>query len=251
MRILVAELRQIFCHRFVWLCLLGAVILSALFPCMNLRDLDRTVDQLFSTPGILYGLLLVMAVMAVPLGRDFTERTFQQKIAQGEQRMLLTSAKYVTSLLWAAMVVTVFPLSTIHFTRIYSGWHTAQGQNFAYLLSDSRFHACLLAYGIGVLAAGSLCFLIAALCRDLPKSLGFSTGYVVLLVMLSQKSQDLDSLSFLRPVLKWTPLYQLLVSIRQATIAPKDLQFLLLTSCVLITGVAVISCLVLLRASLK
>ena len=145
MRIFIAEIHQMLHQRFAWLCLLGAIVLGALFPCVNLRDLDHTVEQLFGTPGILYGLLLVMAMMAVHLGKDFSERTFQQKIAQGGGRLSLVIAKYAASLLGAAMMVTTFPVTTVIFTRIYSGWHTKPGENFAYLLSDSRFHACLLA----------------------------------------------------------------------------------------------------------
>ena len=68
MRILLTELRRVLSQRFTLLCILGGAALGALFPCTNLRNPDRTIEQLFGTPGIIYGLFLVMAMMVVPLG---------------------------------------------------------------------------------------------------------------------------------------------------------------------------------------
>lgn len=251
MRILLTELRRVLSQRFTLLCILGGAALGALFPCTNLRNPDRTIEQLFGTPGIIYGLFLVMAMMVVPLGRDFTQRTFQQKIAQGGRRVPLVLAAFSVSLLGAAGGALVFPVSAVLFTRIYSGWQTKHGQNLGYLLADNRFHTCLLAYGAGLLAAGTVCFLITALCRDLVKSLGISTGYVVLLVMLSQKALDGENLAVFRNFFKWTPVYQLLAGIRQVLITSADMQFLLVISglTLLVTGAA--SCVALFHAKLK
>lgn len=251
MRLLYQELRRVVYQRFWLLCLAGAVILGALFPCTSLYNLDHVVVQLFGTPGIMYGLLLVMAMIVVPLGTDFSQRTFQQKIAQGNRRLSLTVVSFSISMLGAGGAALTFPISTILFTRIYCGLGTNQEQNFTYLLGDIRFYACLLAYTVGLLAAGSLCFLITSLCRDLVKSIGFSTGYIILSVMLSQKAIDLNTLDFLRPVFEWTPIYQLLINLRDVTISLSSFHILLLTSCVLIFVAVGVSFLVLRHAKLK
>ena len=118
MRILLTELRRVLSQRFTLLCILGGAALGALFPCTNLRNPDRTIEQLFGTPGIIYGLFLVMAMMVVPLGRDFTQRTFQQKIAQGGRRVPLVLATFSVSLLGAAGGALVFPVSAVLPTKI-------------------------------------------------------------------------------------------------------------------------------------
>lgn len=251
MRLLYQELKQLCRLRFWGLFLAGAGTLGALFPLMSLSSPDLTISQLFGTSGILYGLLLTMATMVVPLGGDFAQRTFQQKIAQGGSRVSLTAAGFCASLLGAAGVAVIFPGSAVLFTRLYCGWATEQGKSFGYLLGDSRFHASLSAYVAALLAVGGLCFFITALCRDLAKSLGFSTGAVILGVMVSQKALDWESLSFLRPVLSWTPIYQLLRSVHQAAIAPENMRFLLFTSGLILAGALAASCLALARARLK
>lgn len=98
--------------------LVGAGTLGALLPLMSLSSPDHTISYLFGTSGILYGLLLIMATMVVPLGGDFSQRTFQPKISQGGSRVSLTAVSFCTSLLGAAGVAVVFPSSTVLFTRL-------------------------------------------------------------------------------------------------------------------------------------
>jgi hypothetical protein len=119
------------------------------------------------------------------------------------------------------------------------------------LLGDSRVHANLWAYVAALLAVGGLCFFITTLCRDLAKSLGFSTGAVILGVMVSQKALDWESLSFLRLVLCWTPIYQLLRSVQRAAIAPENMRFLLFASGLILVGALAAFCLKLARTRLK
>lgn len=251
MRMICLELYRLYHDRMYYACFFASAMLGFFFPVLYRNDLVHAVVRLFGAPGYMYAMLCSMAVVCIFTGKDFVYRTFQNKIAIGRSRISLVTSTYLTAIIGSIPVIAVFPIACICSARMLSGWNSERGKLFRQLMEDSRFWLTYSAYFIGVLAVVSICFFITVLSRDLGRSLGVSTAFLVVSVMLSQKITDLESLRYLRPIAQISPLYQLISNIRQATISPADVQTLFLSSAGTILVVFLSSCLAVQRARLK
>lgn len=251
MRLMRMELYRLYHDRFYYVYLIAAILLGFFFPFMSFNDFQNCIMQLFGTPGYMYGLLCSMALICTYVGKDFVYRTFQNKVSNGGKRISLITASFLTVNIGVLPIVAIFPIACIFSARMLSGWNSELGYAFQYLLFDSRFMMSFLAYLIGIIAISSICFFLSVIFKDFGKSLGFSTAYIVIIVMMTQKIHDLNSLSFLRPLASLTPLYKMITCIKQASILLTDFKSLVISSVFLICLAYLLSCIVIRYTKLK
>lgn len=218
MRVFRLELYRFFYDWIYYIYFFLAMLLGFAFSLLNVHDLRSVVHQIFGSAGYMYGALCSMAVICTFVGKDFSYRTIHNKISTGGKRESLLTATFLCVSLCEIPVIVIFPASSILSAGILSGWGTQLGKDFLFLICSPSFLKSILAYVIGIMGFSAACILITIACRDMAKSLGLSTAYIIVCVMMTQKIFYLDSLQKLRQFISIIPLYQMLANIREGYI---------------------------------
>lgn len=245
------ELYRLYHDRLYFGCLVASILLGFFFPFLYMNNLDNAIVRLFGAPGYIYTMLCSMAVVCIFVGKDFVYRTFQNKLANGGSRIVMMTANYIATNIAIIPVVAIFPLCCVCSTKMLAGWNTEHGAAFARLIQDQRFWFSYAAFLIGIISVISICYILTIIYQDFGKSIGVSTAFIVVSVMLAQKIHDLEALRFIRPLAEITPLYQMIANIRQASILASDFILLVLSSVITICLSYGVSCFVIKRAKLK